>query len=98
MRATARRLRRLEERLGPARESWQTQHLQARLKAARRRCGLPPISPARLAELRGMSRTEILLIGRRRAKEQAGRTDCDGVGTLGATFFSDGPASCMSAL
>jgi hypothetical protein len=74
MRAIARRLRRLEERLGPARESWQARHLQARLEAARQRCGLPPTSPQRLAELRGMSRTEILLACRQpAATERAGR-------------------------
>jgi hypothetical protein len=36
-----------------------------RLEEARRRCGLPPISPERLAELRGKSIIEILESGRR---------------------------------
>ena len=67
MRAIARRLRRLEERLGPPLETWQTRHLQARLEAARRRCGLPPPSPERLAELRGMSIVDILKSHRRGA-------------------------------
>lgn len=71
MRAIVRRLRRLEQHLGDAVETWQTHYLQAHLEAARRRCGLPPISPQRLAELRGMSVIEILLNGRRRAKRKA---------------------------
>jgi hypothetical protein len=60
MRAIARRLNRLEERFGTAEESWETRHLRVRLEAADRRCGLPPISPERLAELRGKSMVEIL--------------------------------------
>ena len=67
MRAIARRLRRLEERLGPPPETWETRHLQARLEAARRRCGLPPRSPERLAALRGMSIVDILKSHRRGA-------------------------------
>jgi hypothetical protein len=67
MRAIARRLKRLEERFGPAEESWKTRHLRVRLEAARWRCGLPPISPERLAELRGKSIVEILYSSRQRA-------------------------------
>jgi len=59
MRNISRRLYRLEEQLGligrgrPEVESWETQRLQMRLAASRLRCGLPPISPERQAELRG---------------------------------------------
>ena len=73
MRAIARRLRRLEERLGPPPETWETRHLQARLEAARRRCGLPAPSPERLAALRGMSIVDILKSHRQRAA--AARTE-----------------------
>jgi hypothetical protein len=38
----------------------------ARLEAARRRCGLPPISPERQAGLRNMSVAGILACGRQR--------------------------------
>jgi hypothetical protein len=60
MRAMARRLDRLEQRLGPAGESQGTRQLLARLEAARRRCELPPPSPEPSAELRGMSVAAIL--------------------------------------
>jgi hypothetical protein len=66
MRAIARRLRRLEERFGPPLETWHSRQLRARLEAAHRRCGLPPIPPERLAELRGMSMVDILIAGRQR--------------------------------
>ena len=66
-----RRLRRLEERCGPAFESWQTRRLRERLDAARLRRGLPPISPVHLAELRGKSIVEILHSGRQRAAARA---------------------------
>jgi hypothetical protein len=65
MRALARRLRRLEERLGPTVEAQETRHLRARLEAARLRCGLTPIPPERLADLRHMSIVDILHSGRR---------------------------------
>ena len=71
MRLIDRRLRRLEERCLPAVESWQTRRLRERLEAARLRCGLPPISPERLAELRGKSIVEILHSGRQRAAARA---------------------------
>jgi hypothetical protein len=45
--------KRLEERFGPALETFETRHLQARLEAARRRWGLPPISPERLSQVAG---------------------------------------------
>jgi hypothetical protein len=64
MRTISKRLRRLEERIGPPLETGQTQHLRARLEAARRRCGLPAIFPERLAELRDMSIVDILMAGR----------------------------------
>jgi len=67
MRAVARRLHRLEERFGLAVESSEKRDLRARLDAARLRGGLPPISPERLAELRGMSAVQILYSGRLRA-------------------------------
>jgi len=67
MRDTARRLRRLEERLGPAVETEHTRRLRQRLEAARLRCGLPPACPTRIAELRGKSIVEILHSGRQRA-------------------------------
>ena len=66
MRALARRLHRLEERFGSAVESAETRHLRVRFEGARLRCGLPPISPERLAELRGMSIAGILSAGRER--------------------------------
>src|ERR1700686_1170870 len=55
MRAIARRLQRLEERWRPAVESEATRQLRARLEAARLRCGSPPVSPARVLQLRGMT-------------------------------------------
>jgi hypothetical protein len=67
MRAIAKRLDRLEARWGPAVESWKTRHLRARLEAARLRCGWPPTSPERVAELRRMTVPEILNSSRRRA-------------------------------
>jgi hypothetical protein len=73
MRAIARRLDRLEERFGlaqrcgPAVENWETRHLRMRLEAARLRCGSPPISPERQAELRGMRVVHILNAARQRA-------------------------------
>ena len=66
MRAIARRLHRLEERFRPV-ESEKTRELRERLEAARLRAGLPPISPERLAELRGMGIVAILHSGRLRA-------------------------------
>ena len=71
MRAITRRLRRLEERFGTAVESVETRHLRMRLDAARLRCELPPISPDRLAVLRGKSIVEILKAGRQRAAWRA---------------------------
>jgi hypothetical protein len=73
MRATLKRLDRLEERLGlverpeTAAESEQTRHLRMRLENARLRSSLPPPSPERLAELRGMTVVQILHSGRQRA-------------------------------
>ena len=73
MRAILRRLDRLEKRFGLAEpsavESSETQQLRMRLAAARLRCGSPPISPERQAELRGKSVVEILLAARQRALE-----------------------------
>ena len=75
MRNISRRLDRLEEHFGligrgrPGVESWETQQLQKRLAAARLRCGSPPISPERQAELKGMSIVEILLFARRQQCE-----------------------------
>jgi hypothetical protein len=66
-RAIGRRLNRLEEAFLPRKESWETCHSRARLEAARRRCGLLPISPERLAQLTGKSIAEILISGRQRA-------------------------------
>jgi hypothetical protein len=60
MRAIARRLQRLEERLVPAVESWETRRLLARLEAARLRVDATPITPERRAELRGMTIPAIL--------------------------------------
>ena len=67
MRAIARRLHRLEQRLGPPVESRETRAVLARLEAARLRHGLPPISPERTSELRVMSITQILNAARQRA-------------------------------
>ncbi len=67
MKAILRRLHRLEERHAPAVESEATQYLRGRLEAARLRCGLRPISPERLLELRGMTIVAILHLGRYRA-------------------------------
>jgi hypothetical protein len=71
MRNISRRLDRLEEHFGligrgrPAVESRETQQLRMRLAAAHLRCGSPPISPERQAELKGMSIVEILDSARR---------------------------------
>ena len=64
MRAIARRLQRLEKRFGTAVESQHRRRLRARLDAAHLRCGFQPISPERLAKLRGMNLIEILNSGR----------------------------------
>ena len=75
MRNISRRLDRLEEHLGligqgrPAVESRETQQLRKRLEAALLRRGLPPISPERQAELKGMSIAEILVFARRQECE-----------------------------
>ena len=70
MRAILRRLDRLEKRFGLAEpsavESSETQQLRMRLAAARLRCGSPPISAERQAELKGLSIPEILDSARRR--------------------------------
>ena len=66
MKALARRLRRLEERLGLTVETRETRHLRTRLEAARLRCGLTRIPPARLADLRHISIVDILNSGRQR--------------------------------
>jgi hypothetical protein len=76
MRAISRRLDRLEERLGlaarsgPAVETWETRVLRERLEVARLRCGSPPISPKRQAELKGMTVADILVSARRREFER----------------------------
>jgi hypothetical protein len=67
MRAIARRLQRLERRLGPAVESPETRLVLARLEAARLRRGLAAISPQRMEELRGMSVCRILNDARQKA-------------------------------
>jgi hypothetical protein len=71
VRAFAMRLRRLEERLVPeiGIESEQTRRLRASLEAARLRCGFPPPSPERLAQLRTMTIPEILNAARQRLVE-----------------------------
>ena len=66
MRALSRRLRRLEERLGPTVETEKTRRLLARLEAGRVRLKLPPSPPERPAELAGMSMIAILNAGRDR--------------------------------
>jgi hypothetical protein len=60
MKAIARRLRRLEERVGSAVESRETQRLRARLDAARLRSESRPVSPERQAKLRSMTIPAIL--------------------------------------
>jgi hypothetical protein len=60
MRVIVRRLRRLEERLCPALESWEMQRLRGRLEAARLRSESPPISSKHEAMLRGRSIPDIL--------------------------------------
>jgi hypothetical protein len=67
MGAISKRLHRLEGRLGTAVESEANRYLRVRLENARLRCGLPPPSPERLAELRGMTVSQILHSGRQRA-------------------------------
>ena len=67
MRAIARRLQRIETRLGLVAETREERAQATRLEAARLRCGLPPPSPERLAELRGMSIVDILNAARHRA-------------------------------
>ena len=74
MNAILKRLHRLEQRFELAErresavESREALRLQARLNASRLRMGLPPPSPERQAELRGMSLVEILNSSRRRAE------------------------------
>lgn len=80
MGAISKRLHRLERRLGTAVENEQTRYLRMRLENSRLRCGLPPPSPERLAELRGMTVVQILHSGRQRAA--AARIAC---------LKSDGP-------
>jgi hypothetical protein len=63
-----RRIRKLEKRLGPGAESEKSRYMRMRLENARRRCGLLPPTPERLAELRGMTVTQILHLGRERAR------------------------------
>jgi hypothetical protein len=65
MRAIARRLRRLEERNGPAIEDWRTLELRARLEAARLRSGLPPTSGEPQRKLTGLTIVDILNSSRR---------------------------------
>ena len=66
MRDVARRLRALERRFAPEVASEQTLRLLARIEAGRRRCGLPPPSPERVAETRNMGIVVILHRGRER--------------------------------
>jgi hypothetical protein len=70
MRNIAKRLHRLEEQFGPEVETAATRYVRMRIEEARLRCGLPPISPERLAELRGMSLIEILNSGRQKARQR----------------------------
>jgi hypothetical protein len=74
MRSISRRLRRLEERFGiqfgPVVESLADRELRRRIAAARLRCGSPPISPKRQAELKGMTVAGILVSARRRKFER----------------------------
>jgi hypothetical protein len=72
------RLRRLEARLGAEPETWEALRLRARLEAARRRCGLPPPSAERLAELRGRSIVDILKAARQRFAMANRHPDRDG--------------------
>jgi hypothetical protein len=67
MMAIARRLQRIETRLGLVAETREEKVQAARLEAARLRCGLPPPSPERLAELRGMKVVDILNAARHQA-------------------------------
>jgi hypothetical protein len=73
MRAIARRLQRLEQRFGLVEETAEAKIVQARLEAARLRCGLSPPSPNRLAGLMGLSVCEILNAGRQHAAAAHGR-------------------------
>ncbi len=66
MRAIVRRLHGREKRFAPAVENRETRAWRARLEVGRRRCGLPPISPERTAELMGRSIVEILDSDRQR--------------------------------
>jgi hypothetical protein len=71
MSALSRRLQRLEKRFALVVEAGSAEdspaaRIGARLEAARLRCGLPPPSPERLAELRGMSICQILNAARDR--------------------------------
>jgi hypothetical protein len=81
LRAYSRRLRRLERQFFPEALglSAKGQELVARLESARLRCNIPPTSPERMAEIKGMSIIEILTTGRQRAREEAlkrERADC----------------------
>ncbi len=67
MKATVRRLHRLEERYLPAFENGQIRYLRARLEAARLRCGLRPITLERQSQWKGMSIVAILHSGRANA-------------------------------
>ena len=84
LRAYSRRLRRLErqfcpEALGPDAPTAKGQELIARLEEARLRCNIPPTSPERMAEIKGMSIIEILTTSRQREREEdlkRERADC----------------------
>ena len=66
-----RRLNRLEEFFLPMPESPHTRSLRLRLEAARRRCGIPPLSQKRATELMGKSIVEILHLGGPRAANRS---------------------------
>jgi hypothetical protein len=67
----ARRLRRLEQAVRGTVEDDQPCALQVLLDKARLRCGIPPRSPERMAELSGLGVVEILHEGRSRCAQEA---------------------------
>ncbi len=73
MKATFRRLQRLEKRHRDSAESGLEVYLRQRLEAARLRCGIPITSPKSFGESKGMGIIAILHAGRRRVAE--GRED-----------------------
>ncbi len=62
---------------GAPEEIADNEYLEARLKAARLRCGLMPPSPERLAEIKRMTVIQILHAGRERVRQR-----CSGEGLV----------------